>query len=329
MGEADLYRDRLALALEAAGLDLWENNLLTGEVTRKASQTFMSLGYTLEETAAYMEQAFELVHPDDVDVVKASVNAHLSGRTPQYRCEFRLKAKDGRWVWFANYGKVMDAHADTPGQRFIGVTFNIDDRKRREQEMEDINRQLAEKNALLESYNRQLELLATTDSLTGLVNRRRLMELGVGECKRAERFRHALSLLMIDIDFFKAINDAWGHQVGDHVICAVADTCAQRVRQGVDTVARVGGEEFVVLLPETGHAQAHALAETLRQAVASQSVSTDEPGKQARFTVSIGVATHSMGGPSAFEHLLNQADKALYKAKQAGRNQVQGPQNTV
>ena len=144
MGEADLYRDRLALALEAAGLDLWENNLLTGEVTRKASQTFLSLGYTLEETAAYMEQAFELVHPDDVDVVKASVNAHLSGRTPQYRCEFRLKAKDGRWVWFANYGKVMDAHADTPGQRFIGVTFNIDDRKRREQEMEDINRQLAE-----------------------------------------------------------------------------------------------------------------------------------------------------------------------------------------
>lgn len=322
MGDADLYRDRLALALEAAGLDLWENNLLTGEVTRKASQTFLSLGYTLEETAAYMEQAFELVHPDDVEVVKASVNAHLSGRTPQYRCEFRLKAKDGRWVWFANYGKVMDGHAHTPGQRFIGVTFNIDDRKRREQEMEDINRQLAEKNALLESYNRQLELLATTDSLTGLVNRRRLMELGVSECKRAERFRHALSLLMIDIDFFKAINDAWGHQVGDQVICAVGSTCAQRVRQGVDTVARVGGEEFVVLLPETGHAQAHALAEALRQAVAAQPVPANDQGELARFTVSIGVATHGMGGPNTFEHLLSQADKALYKAKQAGRNQV-------
>ncbi|HEX5785310.1 MAG TPA: sensor domain-containing diguanylate cyclase [Burkholderiaceae bacterium] len=329
MGEADLYRDRLALALEAAGLDLWENNLLTGEVTRKASQTYLSLGYNEQESAAHLEQVFQLMHPDDVGEVKASVDAHLSGRTPQYRCEFRLKAKDGRWVWFANYGKVMDAHADTPGQRFIGVTFNIDDRKRREQEMEDINRQLAEKNALLESYNLQLELLATTDSLTGLVNRRRLMELGVSECKRAERFRHALSLLMIDIDFFKAVNDAWGHQVGDHVICAVADACAQRVRQGVDTVARVGGEEFVVLLPETGHAQAHALAETLRQAVAAQPVSVNDRGELVHFTVSIGVATHSMGGPDAFELLLNQADKALYKAKQAGRNQVQGPPNTV
>jgi diguanylate cyclase (GGDEF)-like protein/PAS domain S-box-containing protein len=322
MGDADLYKDRLALALEAAGLDLWENNLLTGEVTRKASQTFLSLGYSDEETAAYIEQAFQLVHPDDVEGVKASVNVHLAGQTPQYHCEFRLKAKDGRWVWFANYGKVMDAHANTPGQRFIGVTFNIDDRKRREQEIDDINRQLADKNTLLERYNHQLELLATTDSLTGLVNRRRLMELGISECKRAERFQHTLSLLMIDIDFFKAINDSWGHQVGDHVICTVGSTCSHRVRQGVDIVARVGGEEFVVLLPETDHAQACALAETLRLAIATQPVSVNERGDLAQFTVSIGVATYSDGSVESFEELLNQADKALYKAKQAGRNQV-------
>lgn len=323
MGDADLYKDRLALALEAAGLDLWENNLHTGEVTRKALQTFLSLGYSDEETAAHMAQAFELVHPDDVDAVKASVHAHLSGHTPQYRCEFRLKAKDGRWVWFANYGKVMDGHVDTPGQRFIGVTFNIDDRKRHEQEIEDINRELAEKNALLESYNRQLMLLATTDSLTGLVNRRRLMELGTNECKRARRFQHALSLLIIDIDLFKTINDAWGHQVGDHVICAVSDICAKRVRQGVDTAARIGGEEFVVLLPETGHAQACALAETLRQAVAAQSVPANAQGDAVNFTISIGVATRTGHSPQTFEQLLHQADKALYKAKQAGRNQVQ------
>lgn len=323
MGDADLYRDRLALALEAAGLDLWENNLLTGEVTRKASQTFLSLGYSNEEAAAHLMQVFELVHPDDVETVKASVQAHLSGHTPQYRCEFRLRAKDGRWVWFANYGKVMDAHADTPGQRFIGVTFNIDDRKRHEQDIEDINRELAEKNALLERYNRQLTLLATTDSLTGLVNRRRLMELGANECKRAERFQHALSLLIIDIDLFKTINDAWGHQVGDHVICAVGDICAHRVRQGVDTVARIGGEEFVVLLPETGHAQATTLAEDLRQAVAAHQVPANEQGSPVRFTISLGVATYSGHSSQTFEQLLHQADKALYKAKQAGRNQVQ------
>jgi diguanylate cyclase (GGDEF)-like protein len=322
MSEADRNRERLALALEAAGLDLWENNLLTGEVTRKALKTMQELGYSDEEAAACVDEIFLLFHPDDVATVKAAVDDHLSGRTPQYRCEFRLRAKNGEWVWYANYGKVMDGDSDTPGQRFVGVTFNIDDRKRKEHEIEAINQQLAEKNALLESYNRELERLASTDSLTGLANRRQLMELGVNECKRTERFQHDLSLLMIDIDFFKAINDAWGHHVGDRVICAVADACSSRVRQGVDTVARVGGEEFVVLLPETDHASASGLAESLRQAVAAQRVPANDSGGHASVTVSIGVATHD-GHGMTFEQLLNQADKALYRAKQAGRNNVQ------
>lgn len=323
MSEADRNKERLALALEAAGLDLWENNLLTGEVTRKALKTMLELGYTEAEAAACVDEIFQLFHPDDVATVKAAVDDHLSGRTPQYRCEFRLRAKSGEWVWYANYGKVMDGESSAPGQRFVGVTFNIDDRKRKEHEIEAINRQLAEKNALLETYNRQLELLAATDALTGLANRRRLMELGVNECRRTERFQHALSLLMIDIDFFKTINDAWGHQVGDRVICAVADTCSSRVRLGVDTVARVGGEEFVVLLPETSHASARGLAESLRLAVAQQQVPANDSGDHASFTVSIGVATHD-GRGMTFEQLLNQADKALYQAKQAGRNNVMG-----
>lgn len=321
MNEADRNKERLALALEAAGLDLWENNLLTGEVTRKALKTMQELGYSDAEAAASVDKIFELFHPEDVAKVKAAVDDHLSGRTPQYRCEFRLRAKSGEWVWYANYGKVMDGGSDAPGQRFVGVTFNIDDRKRKEHEIEEINRQLAEKNELLENYNRQLELLASTDSLTGLANRRRLMELGANECKRTERFQHALSLLMIDIDLFKTINDAWGHQVGDQVICAVADICRARTRQGVDAVARVGGEEFVVLLPETGHASACGLAESLRLAVEAQRVPANDAGGEARFTVSIGVATHNSVGMT-FEQLLNQADKALYRAKQSGRNNV-------
>ncbi|MFY8116878.1 MAG: sensor domain-containing diguanylate cyclase, partial [Roseateles sp.] len=322
MDEIHLYRDRLALALEAAGLDLWENNLLTGEVTRQATQTFQSLGYPAAEITEAVEDVFKLVHPDDVQGVKAAVEDHLSGRTPQYRSEFRVKAKNGQWVWFANYGKIMDAHADQPGQRFIGVTFNIDDRKRREREMEEINRQLAEKNALLERYNQQLEQLAITDSLTGLLNRRRLMELGVSECRRAARFRHSLSLLMIDIDHFKSINDGWGHQFGDQVIGAVAHALSSRVRQSVDIVARIGGEEFVLLLPETGAADAQGLAEDLRQAVAALRFPVRAAGEFAGVTVSIGVATQSGLASEPFEKLLYRADQALYVAKQAGRNQV-------
>lgn len=327
MGEAELYKNRLALALEAAGLDLWENNLLTGEVTLKAVKTLSELGYNDDELQSYVNELYKLVHPDDLPQVKLAMDEHLHGRTPRYRCEFRLRAKNGRWIWYANYGKVMDSDSSDPGQRFVGVTFNIDDRKRREEEISQINQQLAEQNALLQSYNTALELLASCDPLTGLANRRRLMEVGSNECKRTERFQHSLSLLMLDIDFFKNINDGWGHQVGDRVICAVADTCSARVRVGLDTVARMGGEEFVVLLPETDQTSALNVAESLREAVAAQLVPTNDAGTSVSVsvsvTVSIGVATQK-GGTVSFDQLMNNADKALYRAKQAGRNNVQG-----
>ena len=323
MDEADLTRNRLALALEAAELDLWENNLLTGEVIYRAMKTISTLGYTGQEQPGNVEAFFQLVHPDDLPGIKVALDEHVSGRTPQYRSEFRLRAKNGKWIWFANYGKVMDGGSSTPGQRFVGVTFNIDDRKRREDELAQINQQLAEKNALLQRYNTTLELLAASDSLTGLANRRRLMELGIKECKRTERFAHALSLLVVDIDLFKNINDAWGHQVGDRVICSVADVCSSRIRAGLDTAARVGGEEFVVLLPETDHASARAVAESLRQTVAAQKVRANDEGATVSFTVSIGFATLH-GGGMPFDQLFNNADKALYRAKQAGRNNVKG-----
>nr|WP_315231569.1 diguanylate cyclase [uncultured Albidiferax sp.] len=322
MGDTDLNKERLELALEAAGLDLWENNLLTGEVTRKALKTFSELGYSDEEVLQHIDRLFEFVHPDDLAMIQSAVGEHLAGRTPEYRCEFRLLAKDGSWVWYANYGRIMDAHSATPGQRFIGVTFNIDHRKRREDEINQINRQLAEQNALLQSLNSALELLAANDSLTGLANRRTLMDLGAKECKRAERFQHPLSVLMVDIDSFKSVNDNWGHLVGDRVICAVADICRLRTRGGVDTVARLGGEEFVVLLPETTVAHAQLLAEALRDAVAQQELVVNDDGERVAFTVSIGVAPLGADGQS-FEQLLNNADKALYKAKQTGRNNVQ------
>ncbi|BDT68830.1 hypothetical protein os1_30170 [Comamonadaceae bacterium OS-1] len=322
MGEDDPNKERLELALEAAGLDLWENNLRTGEVTRKALKTFSELGYTNEEVLHHIDHLFEFIHPDDVAMIQSAVEAHMAGRTPEYRCEFRMRAKNGDWVWYANYGRIMDAASDTPGQRFIGVTFNINDRRRKEEEIDQANRQLAAQNTLLHELNTALELLAANDPLTGLANRRTLLELGANECKRAERFQHPLSVLMVDIDNFKRVNDTWGHLAGDHVICAVADTCRQRIRMGLDTVARLGGEEFVVLLPETDTAGASRLAESLRQAVAVLQVQAPDVPGIATCTVSIGIATFSPPG-ATFEQLLHRADTALYQAKQAGRNQVQ------
>ena len=137
------------LVLEAAGLDVWENNLVTGEVTRKALKTFAELGYGEEEAASYFDDFEAVIHPDDFSTFKKSVSDHLIGVTAEYRCEFRLRAKWGEWIWYANYAKFMENGNSQRGQRLIGVTFNINDRKRKEEKIESFNQQLTEQNTLL------------------------------------------------------------------------------------------------------------------------------------------------------------------------------------
>lgn len=153
--------ERLALALEAAGLDLWENNLATGEVPRKALKTLAELGYDRDEAATYLNDIFAIVHPDDVRSLQTAVADHLAGATPQYRSEFRLRSKQGKWVWYANYGKIMDRSSTHPGRRLIGVTFNIDDRKKKEHELQEANRMLANEIAERQEAHRLLEQALT------------------------------------------------------------------------------------------------------------------------------------------------------------------------
>jgi diguanylate cyclase (GGDEF)-like protein/PAS domain S-box-containing protein len=326
MQDRDLNKERLELALDAAGLDLWENNLVTGEVIRAASRTFVELGYPEEEIPMLVKSSFEIVHPDDREMLLAALEDVMAGRTRDYRCEFRLRTRSGEWVWYANYGRVMDAHTASPGERFIGITFNIDSRKRKEAEIAQINQRREEQTRMLQQLNDSLQQLAATDPLTGLANRRTLMELGEKECKRALRSRHPMSLLMLDIDSFKSINDHWGHQLGDRVICATANICRLNSRSGVDIAARLGGEEFVLMLPEMSGDGAAQRAEHLRQLLSSQQV-ISEDGDLVEFTVSIGVACFHRG--MSMDQLLNDADKALYLAKKRGRNRVARYEETI
>lgn len=331
MAEENVNKERLELALEAAGLDLWENDLVNGDVMHMAKKTLVELGYSAQEVSNDINDIYSIVHPDDVPILKSAVKSHFSGVTAQYRCEFRLRSRSGRWIWYASYGKIMTVGGSDHGKRFIGITFNIDDRKRRENEIEQINCKLAKQNALLESMNASLQLLAVTDSLTGLANRRKLMEVGANECKRAKRFRHPLSLLILDIDFFKRVNDTWGHPIGDRVICAVADVCLNGTRKGIDVVARIGGEEFAIVLPQTNYVSACALAEWLREAIEGKQVSVNGGTELIASTVSIGVVTLTDNAASSpvsdsalFGLLLKKADKCLYQAKRSGRNCVFG-----
>ena len=163
-----------------------------------------------------------------------------------------------------------------------------------------------------------LETQAHTDPLTGLANRRHFFESADAELARSRRYEAPLSLLMLDIDHFKEVNDAHGHRAGDRVLQKLAQTCLEVLRN-VDVVGRVGGEEFAILLPETASEGAVEVAERLRAAVEAAEVVREE-GVPIRVTVSIGAAT--LAGNANLDTLMSQADDALYDAKHRGRNRV-------
>ena len=170
--------------------------------------------------------------------------------------------------------------------------------------------------------NEELERTATLDSLTGLANRRVFDTRLVEEVARAARYRSELSLLMIDVDGFKEINDRFGHPAGDEVLCAIGKTLLGETRE-TDVAVRYGGDEFAVILPGIGKTAAYAVAEKLRVAVSDLDLAliSKEGGDALRVTVSCGVAAVN-GVPCEPLAMMEAADSALYHAKQSGRDRV-------
>ncbi|MBV9521914.1 MAG: diguanylate cyclase, partial [Alphaproteobacteria bacterium] len=173
---------------------------------------------------------------------------------------------------------------------------------------------------LRENYRRSLAL-ALTDPLTGLYNRRYVAAHLEGLMNRAGEVAKGPALLMFDIDRFKLVNDTYGHLAGDAVLCELASRAQHHVRS-FDLVGRYGGEEFLVLMPETNLQAALVVAERLRLAIAEAPFILSELGKELPVTVSIGVATTLEHGDSPTD-LLRRADEALYAAKNGGRNRVE------
>lgn len=170
----------------------------------------------------------------------------------------------------------------------------------------------------LAAKNELLERLALTDPLTGLANRRAFDESLAAEIARSFRNCKPLSLLYLDLDNFKRVNDQHGHPVGDEILTAFADLLRRHARR-IDVTARIGGEEFAVLLPHTGKTHAVLVSERIRKAVESVPMGRT---KQIPVTVSIGVAQFRGTSTDDGADFLQEADEALYQAKQGGRNRV-------
>jgi len=171
----------------------------------------------------------------------------------------------------------------------------------------------------LKRTNLKLEHLAATDPLTGAANRRQFIDMVDAEIERAKRGGAPFSLLALDLDHFKAINDSYGHQVGDEILRGFVQRCLDAIRP-YDGVARVGGEEFMVLLPQVVLAVGQSVAERIREAVAN-GVFGGQSGKSVALTVSIGVSQFGRDGDT-IDAILRAADERLYRAKHLGRNRV-------
>ena len=179
-------------------------------------------------------------------------------------------------------------------------------------------RNLKQSETALRNALEEVERLAITDSLTSLYNRRHLFELADRELQRSRRYRLPLSVVMVDIDEFKRVNDTYGHAIGDQVLQGVAESCRKELRE-VDVIGRYGGDEFVALLPETGLSAACQVAERLRKSIAERTLDT----RAGRITVTVSLGIATLGDEHLTpESLLDRADQALYVAKRNGRNRV-------
>jgi diguanylate cyclase (GGDEF)-like protein len=211
----------------------------------------------------------------------------------------------------------------TPAALAIENALLYSERKEAEEALkrsrDDLEIQVRERTAELTSANIKLEKLSVTDGLTGLYNYRHLMQAVESEYKRATRYNHNLSLLMIDIDYFKVLNDTYGHQCGDYVMKEIAKILKRNVR-GSDLVARYGGDELAVILVETGKKSALEVAQKLEEEI--QKCDFVWRGKTVDVKVSIGVAAAPSAKIKHPDSLLNAADRALYKAKRTGKNSV-------
>lgn len=292
---ADATR-RLELAVEGGDIGIYTGSISPPEVTVDARYLGM-LGYGVGEIQVDLQSWRQMLHPDDRDRVLTLAEQVTNGDLDRFDAEYRMRHRDGHWVWIQDRSRVYERDADGKAMRVAGTHIDITRRK------------VAEL---------KLEYLVDHDELTGLLNRRGVWQSIQRIHARGRRSGLACCLAILDLDHFKLVNDAYGHGVGDEVLKSVSETLRREVRQA-DWLGRWGGEEFVIALPETSEVQARNGLERIRESVSAQPI--EIKGQQIRVTLSIGFATCQPEEKDPRD-VLARADMALYHAKNSGRNRV-------
>ncbi len=289
---------RMELALTGARLGLWDQSL-PSELLHVDERAANILGHAVGETYTTSKWRDE-IHPEDLESVVNAFEKHLSGESPRYETEHRLRHLDGSWVWVQTRGKVVERDGDGKPLRMLGSRMDI---------------------SALKLHESEIQRLAFYDGLTGLPNRRLLLDRISRAINLSHRTRQVGAVLFIDLDNFKDLNDTLGHDKGDMLLTQVAARLLEVTRK-TDTVSRLGGDEFVVMLEGLGEAATDGCqrAEQVGQNIVQRlSMPYLLNGHEVFSTPSVGVATFGANTES-IDVVLKQADLAMYQAKAAGRN---------
>nr|WP_281393850.1 diguanylate cyclase [Texcoconibacillus texcoconensis] len=258
------------------------------------------------------QDAYLFIHPHDHEIIKKQHQELLD--TGYTTSTYRMRRKDGEYIWFESSLRVLQER-DTKDHKLIVVSRNINDRKLTEQKLKEANE--------------ILQHLSSIDGLTGVKNRRSFDEYLEIEWHRAIANSAPVSLIMVDLDHFKPYNDTYGHQAGDECLKEVANAIEHSLRRLGDSAFRYGGEEFSVILPDCDEEGAYVVAENIRLAIETLKITHSGSKVSDHITLSLGTATMAPSDYYQMNNLVNNADKALYQAKQDGGNRTRSYERKV
>lgn len=302
VNDSEVYRT----LLESTKAIPWKIDWASMKFTYIGPQIEALLGWSPESWVSVEDWAMRMHAEDREHVVNFCVTQSKAG--VDHEADYRALTKDNGYVWIRDVVHVVRNDRGEV-EALIGFMFDISERKKTEDQ--------------LLSLQKELEVLSFKDGLTNIANRRRFDSCFELEWERARRERRPLSLLLLDVDFFKQYNDLYGHIQGDKCLIAIAQTLSLALDGPRDLVARYGGEEFIVLLPEADAEVARKVAERCQRLIQKQSIVHALSPHDHRLTVSIGAGSMAPGEWDRPTDFIKAVDQQLYAAKNNGRHRIE------
>jgi diguanylate cyclase (GGDEF)-like protein/PAS domain S-box-containing protein len=314
----------LLYALDIVSDGIWDWNIVTNVVNRSAGW-YRMLGYPPDSLPRSVQVWQDLIHPDEKASTLQIFDAYMSGKSKSYQAIYRCRRYDGSYLWIQDRGRHVEFDPNGKPARMVGAHTDIHSMCTAQEQLREKSLALSELNAQLECMvevrtaelreaNDLLSLeisevtrLSQTDDLTGIYNRRRFEDLLHQELRRVQRTHSPVSLIMLDVDNFKLVNDNYGHQSGDHTLIQIARAITSGLRQ-VDSFGRWGGEEFIILLPDSNLQHGLLLAKRIRD-----KVNKADYDHGLKITVSIGITQYISGEDPI--NLIRRADNCMYQSK--------------